>query len=63
MRYRIQIEEMLDCWLIAVTTINVFGGSAHHTTKLYTLNQDDIHGSGIPEIVGWLAMTLAESQT
>jgi hypothetical protein len=62
MRYRIQIQEMLGTTLFAVTSITEYGGHLNATTKMYTMDQTEIHGNDLPEIIGWLAMTMAERQ-
>jgi hypothetical protein len=61
MRYRIQIEQLLDCVVVAVTTINAFGGSVHHQTKLYTIESRDVHIERISEVMSHLAMLMSES--
>jgi len=61
MRYRIQVEEMLGCTLCVVTEIVAYGGSANHTTKMYTLDAVfDRHG-GLVELLGELQRLVAES--
>lgn len=62
MRYRVQIEEMLGATLFAVTTITTWGGNVNSRTVLFTMEQDEIHGSDLPDLIGWLAMKMAESQ-
>ena len=63
MRYRIQIQELLDVTLFVVTSINEYGGTLRSTTKMYTMEQTEIHGNDLPELIGWLAMKMAESQS
>jgi hypothetical protein len=63
MRYRIQVEELLGTTLFVVTTITAYGAHYNSTTKMYTMDQTEIAGNDLPELIGWLAMTLAESQS
>jgi hypothetical protein len=61
MRYRIQVEEMMGATLFAVTTISTWGGNVNSRTVLYTMEQTEIQGNDLPELIGWLAMKMAES--
>jgi hypothetical protein len=63
MRYRIQIEELLGATLFCVTTITSWGGNLNSRTVMYTMEQNEISGNDLPELIGWLAMKMAESQS
>jgi hypothetical protein len=62
MRYRIQIEELLGATLFVVTTITSWGGNLNSRSVMYTMEQNEISGNDLPELIGWLAMKMAESQ-
>lgn len=61
MRYRIQIEELLDNTLVVVTQIDAYGGRSTHTTRLWTLAGRFDHG-GLVELLGELQRIMGESE-
>ena len=61
MRYRIQIEELLDATLIVVTSIHAYGGRATHDSKLYTMDSAAMQHGGLVELLGWLQEQIAST--
>jgi hypothetical protein len=61
MRYRIQIQGMLDCTLCTVTEIVEHRGHVSHSTKMYTIQQFPEEPADIIEILGELQRLLGES--
>lgn len=61
MRYRIQIEELLDAVIIVVTEINAYGNRQSHESKLYTMDAHAAAHGGLVEILGWLQEQIAAS--
>jgi hypothetical protein len=61
MRYRIQIEELLDATLVVVTSITAYGGRSTHDSKLYTLDAQAAGHGGLVEILGWLQEQVAST--
>lgn len=61
MRYRIQIEDLLDCIIVVVTEIRGDHEYVSHTRKLYTMSSDAAHHGGLVEVLSWLAEQVAAS--
>lgn len=59
MRYRIQINPLLDCVLITVTEVREYRNTLTHDTKMYTMDRDAADHGGIIEVLGWLQEQLA----
>ena len=59
MRYRIQINPMLDCVLVTVTEVHEHKGFVSHETKMYTMDAKAADHGGIIEVLGWLQEQLA----
>jgi hypothetical protein len=62
MRYRIQIEPIMGCTLIIVSKFDGFGGRLSSTTKMYTIDEDDVDARDIVEVLGQLQRLIGESQ-
>jgi len=62
MRYRIQIEPMLDCSLIVVTKLDAWAGRMTAESKMYTLDGDTGAHGDLVEVLGELQRLVAESQ-
>jgi hypothetical protein len=62
MRYRIQIESLLDCVVIVVTEIRGDHEYVSHTRKLYTMDGEAAHHGGLTEVLSWLTEQVAASQ-
>jgi hypothetical protein len=61
MRYRIQIEDMLDHTLVIVTDIVAYGSTQSIHSKMYVL-QDVRVADGLVELLGELQRTIGETQ-
>jgi hypothetical protein len=59
MRYRIQINPLLDCVLVTVTEIHEHKGFISHDTKMYTMDGASAYHGGLVEVLGWLQEQLA----
>lgn len=62
MRYRIQIESLLDAIICVVTTYEEYGRTLHSRSRLYTLTSDEFHEKDLVEILGALQREVGESQ-
>lgn len=62
MRYRIQIETLLDCVIVVVTEIRGDHEYVSHTRKLYTMDAETAHHGGLTEVLSWLTEQVAASQ-
>lgn len=61
MRYRIQIEELLDAVLIVVTESTVGGGYHTSHSRMFTMDAQTARHGGLVEILGWLQEQVAAS--
>lgn len=61
MRYRIQIETLLDCVLIVVTEVRGEQQYVSLDRKLYTMDAGAAHHGGLVEILGWLQEQIAST--
>ena len=61
MRYRIQIENLLDCVLIVVTEVRGEQQYVSLDRKLYTMDASAAHHGGLVEILGWLQEQIAST--
>jgi hypothetical protein len=62
MRYRIQIETMLDCVLVVVTEIRGEGEYISLTRKCYTMSAQEAHHGGLYGVLNWLTEQVAATQ-
>jgi hypothetical protein len=62
MRYRIQIESLLDAVICVVTTYEEYGRTMHSRSRLYTLGADEYKSPDLVEILGELQRMIGESQ-
>lgn len=60
MRYRIQIEDMLNCTLCVVSEIVTFRGSTTVSSKMYTL-EETYTRDGLVELLGELQRVIGET--
>jgi hypothetical protein len=59
MRYRIQIEPVLDSVIIVVTEVR---GEHEHVSlrrKMYTMDAESAHHGGLVELLSWLTEQVA----
>jgi hypothetical protein len=61
MRYRIQIEQLLEAVVIVVTEIRGDHEYVSHTRKLYTMDAKVADHGGLVEVLGWLQEQVAAS--
>ena len=61
MRYRIQIETLLDCVVIVVTEIRGDHEYVSHTRKMYTMDGEAAHHGGLPEVLAFLQEQVAST--
>lgn len=61
MRYRIQIQPMMDCVVCVVTSLDDYNGRLTSTTKMYTLSESEVHVHRIDEVLAALANLIGES--
>jgi len=61
MRYRIQIETLLDAVLIVVTEVRGEHEYVSLTRKMYTMSAEQAHHGGLVEVLGFLQEQVAAS--
>jgi hypothetical protein len=61
MRYRIQIETLLDAVIIVVTEVRGEHEYVSLNRKLYTMDAEAAHHGGLVEVLGWLQEQVAAS--
>lgn len=61
MRYRIQIEPLLDSILVCVTEIRGEHEYVSLSRKLYTMDAETAHHGGLVELLSWLTEQVASS--
>ena len=61
MRYRIQIEPLLDSVLVMVCEVRGEGEYVSLTRRLYTMDAEAAHHGGLTEVLGWLQEQVAAS--
>jgi hypothetical protein len=62
MRYRIQIESLMDAIVCVVTSYEEYGRTLHSRSRLYTLAADEFKTQDLVEILGQLQREVGESQ-
>jgi len=59
MRYRIQIETLLDCVLVVVTEVRGEHEYVSLTRKMYTMSAEEAHHGGLVGVLSWLTEQVA----
>ena len=59
MRYRIQIDELLDTVMIVVTERTGSGGYSSSHSRLYVMDAEVARHGGLVEVLSWLAEQVA----
>jgi len=59
MRYRIQIETLMDCVVVVVAEYRGEHEYVSITRKMYTMGADEAHHGGLVGVLGWLTEQVA----